>query len=97
MEAYLPGAECTGSSGSNDLDLCNHHFLWMLSSGNLIQQNKAQGRITDDPKDLCIYVDHCNGTSASVLAQRALSNRLTIVAQWGQVLETRDKSSVKRV
>ena len=50
----------------------------MLSSGNLIQQNKAQGRITDDPKDLCIYVDHCNGTSASVLGQQALSNRLTM-------------------
>ena len=27
---------------------------------------------------MCIYVDHCNGTSASVLAQRALSNRLTM-------------------
>ena len=45
---------------------------------DLIQQNKAQGRITDDPKDLCIYVDHCNGTSSSVLGQQALSNRLTM-------------------
>ena len=32
MEAYLPGAECTGSSGSNDLDLCDHQDRGMLPS-----------------------------------------------------------------
>ena len=42
----------------------------MLSSGNLIQQNKAQGRTTDDPEDLCIYVDHCNGTSTFIFIKQ---------------------------
>ena len=32
MEAYLPGAERTGCSGSNDLDLCDHQDRGMLPS-----------------------------------------------------------------
>ena len=39
----------------------------MLSSGDAVQQNKTKGRIINDTKDLCIYVDYSNGSSASVL------------------------------
>ena len=50
-----------------------------LESRGLIERiQSADNKKPDDPKDLCIYVDHCNGTSSSVLAQRALSNRLTM-------------------
>ena len=50
-----------------------------LESRGLIERiQSADNKKPDDPKDLCIYVDHCNGTSASVLGQQALSNRLTM-------------------
>lgn len=50
-----------------------------LESRGLIERiQSADNEKPDDPKDLCIYVDHCNGTSASVLGQQALSNRLTM-------------------
>lgn len=39
-----------------------------LESRGLIERiQSADNKKPDDPKDLCIYVDHCNGTSASVL------------------------------
>ena len=50
-----------------------------LESRGLIERiQSADNKKPDDPKDLCIYVDHCNGTSSSVLGQQALSNRLTM-------------------
>ena len=50
-----------------------------LESRGLIERiQSADNKKPDDPKDLCIYVDHCNGTSASVLGQQALSDRLTM-------------------
>ena len=50
-----------------------------LESRGLIERiQSADNKKPDDPKDLCIYVDHCNGTSASVLGQQALSNCLTM-------------------
>ena len=50
-----------------------------LESRGLIERiQSADNKKPDDPKDLCIYVDHCSGTSASVLGQQALSNRLTM-------------------
>ena len=50
-----------------------------LESRGLIERiQSADNEKPDDPKDLCIYVDHCNGTSASVLGQQALSDRLTM-------------------
>ena len=50
-----------------------------LESRGLIERiQSADNKKPNDPKDLCIYVDHCNGTSASVLGQQALSNRLTM-------------------
>ena len=45
----------------------NYHFLWLLPSCNIIQQNKAKSWIADDSKDMCVYVDHCNGSSTVVL------------------------------
>ena len=50
-----------------------------LESRGLIERiQSADNKKPDDPKDLCIYVDHCNGTSSSVLGQQALSNCLTM-------------------
>ena len=50
-----------------------------LESRGLIERiQSADNKKPDDPKDLCIYVHHCNGTSSSVLGQQALSNRLTM-------------------
>ena len=50
-----------------------------LESRGLIERiQSADNKKPDDPKDLCIYVDHCNGTSSSALGQQALSNRLTM-------------------
>ena len=49
-------------------DGCGYHYiLWLLYSGNFIQQNKTKGRSVNDSKDLCIYVDDCNGTAAFIL------------------------------
>lgn len=40
-----------------------------LESRGLIERiQSADNKKPDDPKDLCIYVDHCNGTSALVLS-----------------------------
>jgi hypothetical protein len=42
-------------------DGCGYpYILWLLYSGNFIQQNKTKGRSVNDSKDLCIYVDDCN-------------------------------------
>ena len=39
-----------------------------LESRGLIERiQSADNKKPDDPKDLCIYVDHCNGTSAFIL------------------------------
>ena len=55
---------------SSDKNGCsNYYFFRMLYSGNLVQQNKTKSRIIDDPKDLCIYVDHCNGTGTVILTE----------------------------
>ena len=49
-------------------DGCGYHYiLWLLYSGNFIQQNKTKGRSVNDSKDLCIHVDDCNGTAAFIL------------------------------
>ena len=49
-------------------DGCGYpYILWLLYSGNFIQQNKTKGRSVNDSKDLCIYVDDCNGTAAFIL------------------------------
>ena len=42
-------------------DGCGYpYILWLLYSGNFIQQNKTKGRSVNDSKDLCIYVVDCN-------------------------------------
>ena len=52
---------------SHDENGCsNYYFFWMLSPSNIIQQNKTKGRAVNDTKDLCLYVGHCNGTSAFI-------------------------------
>lgn len=41
--------------------------LGVISYRNIIQQNKTKGRNLNDSKDLCLYVDHCNGAAVIVL------------------------------
>lgn len=49
--------------------------LGVISYRNIIQQNKTKGRNLNDSKDLCLYVDHCNGAAVIVL-KHALSQGL---------------------
>lgn len=49
-------------------DGCGYpYILWLLYSGNFIQQNKTKGRSVNDSKDLCIYVGDRNGTPTFIL------------------------------
>ena len=41
--------------------------FWLLSSGNVIQQNKTEGWIINDSKDMRLYVGYSDGTPAFVL------------------------------
>lgn len=53
---------------SYDKDGCSdYYFIWLLSSGNVIQQNKTEGWIVDDSKDMRLYVGYNDGTPAFVL------------------------------
>ena len=45
----------------------DYYFFWLLPSCNIIQQNKTKSWLADDSKDMCVYVDYCNGTSTVVL------------------------------
>lgn len=49
---------------------CNHHFIRMLHSGYIVQQEKTDGWSVDDSEDMCLHVDNCNGTSVVILDNR---------------------------
>ena len=46
----------------------DYYFVWLLSSGNVIQQNKTEGWIIDDSKDMRLYVGYSDGTPAFILS-----------------------------
>lgn len=58
----------TGKRISHAPNGCRHpHLLRMLSAGNASEQKVSEGRAFDDPENLRLYLDDCDGSAASVL------------------------------
>ncbi len=58
----------TGKRISHAPNGCRHpHLLRMLSAGNASEQKVSEGRAFDDPENLRLYLDDCDGSVASVL------------------------------
>ena len=56
-------------NASYDKNGCSdYYFVWLLSSGNVIQQNKTEGWIIDDSKDMRLYMGYSDGTPAFILS-----------------------------
>ena len=76
-------------------DGCGYHYiLWLLYSGNFIQQNKTKGRSVNDSKDLCIYVDDCNGTAAFIL-KAVIYNGVPIIYKRVKINTIKENVSLK--
>ena len=46
----------------------SRHYSTYASGGNVIQQNKTEGWIIDDSKDMRLYVGYSDGTPAFILS-----------------------------
>ena len=58
----------TGKRISHAPNCCRHpHLLRMLSAGHTSLQKVSEGRAFDDPENLRLYLDDCDGSAASVL------------------------------
>ena len=71
---------------SYDKNGCSdYYFVWLLSSGNVIQQNKTEGWIINDSKDMRLYVGYSDGTPAFDDRKRVL-DCVILILKYGSSL-----------